>query len=309
MKKSILLYVIKRAALMSVFALTMSACISCGGGEETVESSSTPESSKPTFTVRDDNNLIPDENALEEGEYTDGEFIYYISNNNASVVGYIGNKKQIEIPSSVDDIPVTAISDNGFADISTIESIKVPSSVANIGSFAFSYCTGLKTIELPSNLVTLGSYAFNHCTSLESCMIPDSVSNLPQSVFYYCESLKEVSLPKYLGGIPKETFFYCTSLEEFTIPEFATGVGDYAFTGCSSLKKINCGETLATIGKESFRYCPAIQTLDFSKCKSIGIGSKSFANCTSLKKVIYPAEKGASGDAFTGCDNIEFVNG
>ena len=308
MKKSVLFFMIKKIALFSVFALTMSACVSCGG-EETVESSSTPESSKPTFTVRDDNNLIADESALEEGKYTDGEFVYYISNNNASVVGYIGDKKAVEIPSSVDDIPVTSISDNGFADVTTIESIKVPSSITNIGSFAFSYCTGLKSIELPQNLVTIGSYAFNHCTSLESCIIPDSVSNLPQSVFYCCESLKEVSLPKYVGGIPKETFFYCTSLEEFTLPDFATGVGDNAFTGCSSLKKINWGENLATIGKESFRYCTSLQTLDFSKCKSISIGQKSFANCTSIKKVIYPAEKGESGDAFMDCDNIEFVNG
>ena len=308
MKKSVLFFMIKKIALFSVFALTMSACVSCGG-EETVESSSTPESSKPTFTVRDDNNLIADESALEEGKYTDGEFVYYISNNNASVVGYIGDKKAVEIPSSVDDIPVTSISDNGFADVTTIESIKVPSSITNIGSFAFSYCTGLKSIELPQNLVTIGSYAFNHCTSLESCIIPDSVSNLPQSVFYCCESLKEVSLPKYVGGIPKETFFYCTSLEEFTLPDFATGVGDNAFTGCSSLKKINWGENLATIGKESFRYCTSLQTLDFSKCKSISIGQKSFANCTSIKKVIYPAEKGASGDAFMDCDNIEFANG
>ena len=308
MKKSILLYVIKRVALMSVCAFTLSACVSCGGGEETAPSSSTLESSKPAFTVRDDNNPTG-ESGLEEGKYTDGEFVYYISNNNATVIDYIGNKKQVEISSSVDDIPVTSIGDNAFADISTIESIKVPSSVANIGNFAFSYCTGLKSIELPLDLVTLGSYAFNHCSSLESCVIPDSVSNLPQSVFYYCSSLKQVSLPKYLGGIPKETFFYCTSLEEFTMPEFATGVGDYAFTGCSALKKINCGENLGTIGKESFRYCTAIQTLDFSKCKSIGIGSKSFANCTSLKKVIYPNEKGASGDAFMGCEGIEYVNG
>ncbi|MBQ2422393.1 MAG: leucine-rich repeat protein, partial [Clostridia bacterium] len=150
MKKSVLFFMIKKIALFSVFALTMSACVSCGG-EETVESSSTPESSKPTFTVRDDNNLIADESALEEGKYTDGEFVYYISNNNASVVGYIGDKKAVEIPPSVDDIPVTSIGDNGFADVTTIESIKVPSSITNIGSFAFSYCTGLKSIELPQN--------------------------------------------------------------------------------------------------------------------------------------------------------------
>ena len=308
MKKSVLFFMIKKIALFSVFALTMSACVSCGG-EETVESSSTPESSKPTFTVRDDNNLIADESALEEGKYTDGEFVYYISNNNASVVGYIGDKKAVEIPPSVDDIPVTSISDNGFADVTTIESIKVPSSITNIGSFAFSYCTGLKSIELPQNLVTIGSYAFNHCTSLESCKIPDSVSSLPQSVFYYCESLKEVSLPKYLNDIPKETFFYCKSLEEFTFPEFATGTADYAFTGCSSLKKLNFGENFASVGKESFRYCTSLQTLDFSKCKKISMNEKAFADCTSIKKVIYPSETSVPGNAFSGCGSIEYVNG
>src|SRR5262249_14780152 len=71
-----------------------------------------------------------------------------------------------------------------------VGSYVIPGSVANIGNFAISGCTGLTSIALPHHVNDIGYGAFSGSTSLISLVIPDSVTNIQGFAFQSCANLK-----------------------------------------------------------------------------------------------------------------------
>ena len=55
-----------------------------------------------------------------------------------------------------------------FLDITSLESITIPSSVISIDEFAFSGCTGLESITIPSSVISIDESAFVRCEKLLS---------------------------------------------------------------------------------------------------------------------------------------------
>ena len=79
-----------------------------------------------------------------------------------------------------------------------------------LGINAFFNCQALQSIELPATLKEIGSYAFC-ATGLTKVTIPESntLSELPQFCFFQCGSLKEVTIPVTITKIPKDCFKEC----------------------------------------------------------------------------------------------------
>ena len=75
--------------------------------------------------------------------------IYYQTDDagNAVITGMEGNFSVLDIPSSIDGYPVTAISESAFQQKTALKSVTIPDSVTTIGSSAFRGCTALKTIK------------------------------------------------------------------------------------------------------------------------------------------------------------------
>lgn len=99
------------------------------------------------------------------------DILYLLFNDTAIIIDYIGNNKELTIPSS--------ISVNGFSYTVTI---------IEIG--AFSNCAFLESIKLPNTIISINDLAFALCTSLTSVVIPSSVISMGSSIFYGCYSLK-----------------------------------------------------------------------------------------------------------------------
>ena len=105
---------------------------------------------------------------------------------------------------------------------SYITKIEIPSSVTDIGNFAFSGCSGLKSIMIPSSVTDIGDYAFYDCSGLTSITIPSSVTSI---------------------GV--QSFCHCSGLTSITIPSSVTNIGNLAFFyGCSNLKTIYCSKKI-----------------------------------------------------------------
>jgi hypothetical protein len=71
------------------------------------------------------------------------QFIYTTSAGAITITGYSGPGGAVTIPTNINVTPVTGIGTDAFAGCSTLTSITIPGSVANIGPSAFCYCLSL----------------------------------------------------------------------------------------------------------------------------------------------------------------------
>lgn len=187
----------------------------------------------------------------------------------------------IEIPSSIDSLPVTKIDDSAFAGQSKISEVTIPSSVKTIGNSAFYDCSNLKKITLPSALTKIGEETFSWCTSLTSVKIPSSVTSIGAEAFSSCSSLSNITLPSTLTTLSEYTFLSCTSLKSITLPKKLTTIYDGVFSGCTSLSSVELPSQINYIG------------------------FNAFSGCTKLKSVSIPAKLGAiESGAFEDCPNL-----
>lgn len=77
---------------------------------------------------------------------------------------------------------------------SHICSIDIPSSVTEIGRYAFSACRFLRKINLPNTISIIRLGAFLSCSSIEEITIPHSITIIENNIFADCTSLKNIKI-------------------------------------------------------------------------------------------------------------------
>lgn len=164
---------------------------------------------------------------LEDGTYTVKAGKYY-------------DEKYITIPETYNGKLVTGIDDNAFKG-KNIEVVKIPSSVIEIGSYAFYDCDLLTTIEFYSNsqtrvlseissIETIGDYAFYNCSSLENFEFSNNLTYLGKYAFANCSNLNEIVIPNSLENILDGTFKNAfNNVESISIPQAVEYIGKDAF--------------------------------------------------------------------------------
>ncbi len=90
------------------------------------------------------------------------DFKISVNDGAVSITEYIGSSSTVTIPSSIDGMPVVKIGDNAFKG-ALLTSVSIPSTVKELGWFAFSNCTSLKSITIPSSVSAVGYGAFEQC--------------------------------------------------------------------------------------------------------------------------------------------------
>lgn len=94
----------------------------------------------------------------------------------------------------------------------TVRKMSIPSSVTQIGDYAFNGCTDFSSLKLPSGVHWIGSYAFAGCKSLTSVTLPSGVIWIKSYTFYGCESLRSINLHSDLEYIGEKAFEGCKGL-------------------------------------------------------------------------------------------------
>ena len=223
--------------------------------------------------------------------------------------------RNIVIPPTYNDLPVTSIGDSAFYDYYSIESVIIPEGVTSIGKYAFydAFTVADSTsITIPSSVTSIGDYAFEACYHLNKVEISDLTSwcNIDFANISSNPLISIVSL--------------CLDGEEVTdlvIPADVTRIKDYAFCGYYSLTSITIPDSVTSIGEDAFalpHYYSAIEyrslvsqlaSVTFekdSKCTSIGDGA--FAGCTSLESITIPSSVTSIGTfAFEECDSLTSI--
>ena len=106
-----------------------------------------------------------------------------------------------------------------MGDNSTLQTIKLPQGITDIGDYAFNHCSSLTSIDFPVALNTIGNYAFFGCSPLKSIEIPSGVTGIGPGAFGDCSSL---STATFLGETPPvhigHVFYQCTALSDIYVP-------------------------------------------------------------------------------------------
>lgn len=104
------------------------------------------------------------------------------------------NATDCTIPSEIDGIPVTSITNNAFSDCNNLQSCIIPEGIVHISHNAFEKCYNLKSIEFPDSLTYIGDRAFNYCSSIIQVVIPENVTSVGTGAFGNCDQLRHVML-------------------------------------------------------------------------------------------------------------------
>jgi hypothetical protein len=115
-----------------------------------------------------------------------GDFYYQITGEGAAqaitITGYRGKKDvPVQIPSSIREIPVTAIGDGAFKNLELSVSVSIPNSVITIGNVAFAD-NRITNVQFGTAIQTIGDEAFAR-NRLASVNIPRSIKSIGSGAF------------------------------------------------------------------------------------------------------------------------------
>jgi len=248
------------------------------------------------------------------------------SKNGVIINKYIGTKKEVNIPPSIQNNPVTGIGSAAFKENENITRVIIPDSVTHIdGEYwtdegAFAYCTNLARVTIPDSINTIGNGAFRGCTRLTSIIIPNSVTTIGGYAFAYT-GLTSVTIPDSvtkIGAISKDVFYdndysingafrNCANLVSVTIPNSVKEIGDGTFYKCTKLTSITIPYGVNEIGHAAFAYCTSLARVTIPDSIT-RIGILAFQNCTSLTSVTIPINITSFGQkSFSNYTNLTSV--
>ena len=152
------------------------------------------------------------------------------------LIKYNGEATDVVIPDNV-----KVIGEEVFKSM-PITSVKIPPSVAEIGSYAFYTCKELVNVNISKGVKKIANRAFGECESITKIELPAGLEDIGSGAFEYCISLTSVTIPSSVISIGSDAFKNCTSLRSVTLPQdfFDSGktTGLSTFQGCGALTEV-----------------------------------------------------------------------
>ena len=138
-------------------------------------------------------NLVVD---ADNPNYTSDDGVLY--DKNKETIFFWPQRKAIEIPGGVRNIGPSAFANNYQSEVGLV-SLTLPSSVTNIGQYAFQSCN-LREVKLNEGLESIGYGAFQGNYELRSIVIPSTVRGMESDLFSSCSRLMSVF---FAGNAPE----------------------------------------------------------------------------------------------------------
>lgn len=208
----------------------------------------------------------------------------------------------VKLPNEIENIGMFA-----FKGCTSLKKVSLPDQMISIGKSAFEGCTSLQEVSLPNQITSIGESAFKDCTSLSEAILPQGITELPMNIFNGCQNLQKVTIPDDVTKIWDNVFYECHSLEGILLPDGLTQIGPGAFYNCKSLKEINLPEGITNISSQTFKFCRNLEKVTISG-KVVKIMDEAFMTCTNLKDIILPdSVETIEVFAFRGCSSLEKI--
>lgn len=226
---------------------------------------------------------------------------------------------------------VFSISDYGFEDCRSLNSVVISEGLESIESCAFKGCESLGHIDVPASVTSIGTYVFRGCTSLKGVSIhadnpvyhstdgaifhtgkgmlmacpegmvgeyqvPDGTRSIGGSGFEGCSQISSISIPGSVESIVTYAFDYCDNLSSITVDE-----DNPVYSSCDGILFDKCHKALIR--------CPEGFTGSYTVPDSVSvIEYAAFARCKGLESLVMPdSVTSIRFHAFEGCTNLRHV--
>lgn len=230
-----------------------------------------------------------------QAEAHSGLLTYEISDDHIIITACDRTADAVEIPTELDNLPVTEIAESAFAKCTALQKIFIPESVTTIGQNAFSLgiaeievsgenpafssadgvlfdksqkilieypdCHPRTSYTIPDGVTEIAPCAFSDSRFLTILVIPDSVEILGESGCKSCASLQQVILSESLTELSDQAFCFCRNLADIRIPDGVTRIGESAFASCGKLPDLLVPESVTEIGRSAFEKCRQLKHL------------------------------------------------
>ena len=220
-----------------------------------------------------------------------GGFSYTVTNGEATITGCSVSTAAVNVPSSIEGYPVTAIGELAFYQVKTLQSLTIPASVKSIHSSGIASCDNLTGIwvdsgnpiyssdasgallskdkkilyqlplgvsgsyTIPASVTTVVKKAISGNDNLTELIIGDGVTTIEEYSMSSCGKLKTITIGNGLTAIPQNAFSYCGSLTTVSIGNGVKEISRWAFRECSALTTVRIGDGVQSISKEAFQSC------------------------------------------------------
>ena len=224
----------------------------------------------------------------------------------------------VTIPGNVETIGANAFTDCiALNDLSLAEGLKTFASTVNYTNGAFVGCTSLESVTIPSTVAEIGNTTFYGCSALTTVVFRDSSEvrmTIGREAFSGTALSGALSVPAKVSAIG-EAAFEGTPISALTIAEgeYLKAVGEAAFSSCAYLTAVTIPGNVETIGANAFRECIALESLELSEglitiADTVNYDNGAFSGCSSLPSVTIPSTVTYIGRyAFHNCSALESV--
>lgn len=280
---------------LCVAALTLGAC----GKEESGNSQGAQGSSE--IQIGQSSGGQTGSNSLSENPASD--FEYKEENGKITITKYIGESKEVVIPSQIEGKDVTTLGFNCFYG-QDITRVVCPNTLENIGSDAFGYCSELREIELNEGLQEIRENAFLYCSSLESICIPSTVVFV-DDLGFAGSGIKEL---EFLCGSAEEWgagIFNEICVEELTIPSALKIVPEGMFARAESLERVIIEDGIERIDRQAFGYCGKLKEV-IIPASVVEIEAQVFEYTSS--ELVLAVEQGSYAESYAKENGIDYVD-
>jgi hypothetical protein len=195
------------------------------------------------------------------------DFLYTVADKKVTITGYIGSEVHLTVPESIKDMPVVAISDDAFADSSTLKTVAIPDSVERIGWHAFDECSNLEKVTLGKGIKEIDFSVFYRCNKLQyneyenGCYIGNDENPYMALVCMANEHVEHVKIHPDTVVICGSAMDGCYLVRKIEIPEGVVSIGGYAMKGCSALEKVYMPASVEFINNSIFDYCDNLREI------------------------------------------------
>lgn len=118
------------------------------------------------------------------------DYIFQRSEKEIEIIQYLGKMSDVRIPEKIDGLPVWKVGTGSFQTNSMVRSVIFPSSIKEIGDFAFSSMRNLENVMIFENLEKIGKEAFSNNPKLVEITISSIKTDIAKDAFKNCPNLR-----------------------------------------------------------------------------------------------------------------------